>query len=146
MTKKDFLRELKSYFPDIDWTDGAESRINLLLDRYNANIKERIVVKHVYIDREVVVEGTFAREDDCNRIAKDICERHGITIEQLKVNSPKWAYVDGASGAKELVDARYDFVKQIFKRYPHSSQSQLARWIGYKDHSSIHHLLKRRKV
>lgn len=146
MTKKDFIRELKSYFPEIDWTPGAESRVNLLLDRYNFEVKERVVVKQVYVDREVLVEGTSAREEDCIKVAKDICEQHGITLEQLKVNSPKWAYAGGRAGTKELVDARYDFVRKIFSRFPHSSKSHVSRWLGYKDHSSIHHLLSSRKV
>lgn len=145
MTKKDFLRELKSYFPDIDWTDGAESRVNLLVDRYHSGIKEKVVVRHIYVDREVIVEGTCAQEKDFNKIAEEICEEYSITLEQLRANSPKWAYRKGKAGAKELVDARHDFVKKVFRRFPHSSKSQTARYLGYDCHSSVYHLLNDRK-
>ena len=145
MTKKDFLRELKSYFPDIDWTSGAESRVNLLLDRYHSGIKEKVVVRHIYIDREVIVEGTCAQEQDFNKIAEEICREHSITLEQLRVNSPLWAYTKGKVRAKELVDARNSFVNKVFRRFPHSSKSQTARFLGYDCHSSVYHLLNKRK-
>lgn len=145
MTKKDFLRELKSYFSDIDWTAGAESRVNLLLDRYHSGIKEKVAVRHIYIDREVIVEGTCAQEKDYNKIAEEICEEHSITLEQLRANSPLWAYRKGKSRTRELVDARNAFVSKVFRRFPHSSKSQTARYLGYDCHSSVYHLLKKRK-
>lgn len=145
MTNKDFLRELKSYFPDIEWNKSAESRIELLVDRYHCGIKEKVLVRHIYIDREVKVEGTCASENDYNTVAQEVCEAHSITLEQLRANSPKWAYKGGKSGARELVDARHDFVKKIFRRFPHSSKSQTARFLGYDCHSSVYHLLNDRK-
>jgi hypothetical protein len=146
MTNKDFLRELKSYFPDIDWTDGAESRVLLLVDRYRSTIKHKTVVKQIYVDREVVLPATSAKDEDYVEIAQEVCENHKITLEQLRANSPKWAYERGEIRTRPLVDARCEFVKKVFARFPHTSQVQAARWLGYRDHSSIYHLLLKRKV
>jgi hypothetical protein len=145
MTNKDFLRELKSYFPDIDWTEHAESRVLMLVDRYRSTIKHKTIVKQIYIDREVVLDATSAREDNYLELAEEVCERNKITLDQLKANSPKWAYEKGKVRAGHLVDARCEFIRKLFAKFPHTSQVQAARWIGYKDHSSIYHLLLKRK-
>jgi hypothetical protein len=145
MTNKDFLRELKSYFPDIDWTEHADSRVNMLLDRYRSAIKHKTIVKQIYIDREVVVSSTSAKHEDYLKIAEEICERHEITLEQLRANSPSWAYKDGRIRTTPLVDARCEFVRKVFGKFPHTSKTQTARWLGYRDHSSIYHLLLKRK-
>jgi hypothetical protein len=146
MTKKDFLRELKSYFTDIDWTPAAESRVNLLLESYHTTAKTKVLVKHIYVDREVMVEGSCAKEMDYAKIAEEVCRNHNITLEQLKVSSPNWAYKDGRKGTRELVDARHEFVNKVFARFPHSSKVQTSRWLGYTCHSSVYHLLKDRKI
>lgn len=146
MTKKDFLRELKSYFPDIEWNESAESRVLMLLGKYHVFQKDRVVIKQIYVDREVVVEGQSATEPDFQRIAEEICKLHNISLEQLKANSPKWAYAGGKRAAKELVDARQEFVRRLFNAYPHTSKLQTSRWLGYVCHSSVFHLIKKRKL
>ncbi len=139
MTKKEFLKELKDYFNEYEWKSYDEKRIMLLLTKFEQSVKPVTIVKEVVINKQVRVEAYTA--EDIQSHAENICNKHRITLEQLKANSPKSFYSKGERRSSEYIEARRDFCLTVFDKYPSMNKSVIKRFLGYKCHSSIFHFL-----
>lgn len=64
-------------------------------------------------------------------IAKVVCEKHGISVAQLK----------GPNRAQAYVNARREFVVIAYKQKNRSSTA-IGRFLGDRDHSTVLHLLR----
>jgi hypothetical protein len=142
MTKKEFLKELKDYFNDYEWRPYDEKRIMLLLTKFEQETKPVTIVKEVIVREHVTVEPTT--KTDIESVAKEICEKHKITMEQLKADSPKSCYSKGESRKSEYIEARRDFCITLWQRHPTAKLSVVKRFLGYKCHSSIIHFLNKK--
>ena len=154
MSKQDFIRWLKSYFVDVDFTETTIARIGTMLDMVEADkptrtvVKwrdrtvERIVERIVYVDR---VSGTrigkrcrindrsILERQPLELIAKEICDKYGVTQEQLK----------SVTRTRALVYCRKQFIEHALTIYPYTL-AELARFLN-RDHSSILHLKNKYK-
>jgi chromosomal replication initiation ATPase DnaA len=147
MSEKDFIRELKNFFVDIEFNESAEKRINYLLEKYkekNCHVKEvdRIIRhtevvyrdKYVYLQDEKFQRKVKAFERDLETapkledILKQVCDQTGVSIEDIK----------GPKRYRHLVDARRLFVVMALKTYNYSLKS-VGNAIG-RDHSGAIHL------
>lgn len=150
MTEKRLVKEVEDFLTEVEWDDYKRGRIAYIIKTFLQNKKERVIVRHVYVDRVLHADATAATDKDLKRIAQEICEKHSIILEQLRVNSDIAFYPMDKDGVKkrriqELVSARQDFAKSVIQEYPHTTTVLLASFLGYKDHSSIIHLLRYRK-
>lgn len=160
------LNWMRAFFTDIDITPAMEKQIRYRLEGMAGEPpKERVVYVDKVIEREVVKYVKLTPQDfipdyrkidvvakkiPLEEIAKAVCEVHKITIEQLKINSPfgtykcrHWKKGDGSRN-REYVDARKHFCVEARSIYPYRL-SELAQFLGYRDHTSVIHLLRRRK-
>lgn len=141
MTKKEFINELKAYFHEVEWRPFDENKIMNMLERFQAKIEPVYILKKVYLESKttptyVVNQGMI------DQIAKDVCQEHGITIEQLKANSPRECYRNGKRRGMEYVTARRDMCRRVKQSAGKDvTLIQLKDWFGYKCHSCIIHLL-----
>lgn len=142
MTKKEFLKELKDYFNEYEWKPYDEKRMMLLLTKFEQEMKPVTIVKEVIVKEHVSVEATT--KSDIESVANEICDKHKITIEQLKANSPKSCYSKGEKRKSEYIEARRDFCITLWQRHPTAKLSVVKRFLGYKCHSSIFHFLNRK--
>lgn len=152
MSKQDFIKWLKSYFVDVEFTPTTEERLKYMLELVEADKPTRTVVKWkdriverkvervVYVDR---VTGTrlgvrCRRDENLERqplelIGNEICEKYGITLEQLK----------SRTRTRDLVHYRKQFIEYALTIYPYTC-SELAKFLN-RDHSSILHLKNKYK-
>jgi len=142
MTKKEFLKELKDYFNEYEWKPYDEKRMMLLLTKFEQEMKPVTIVKQVIVREHVAAEATTIT--DIQKLASEICEKHKITIEQLKANSPKSCYSKGEKRKSEYIEARRDFCITLWSQHPTAKLSVVKRFLGYKCHSSIFHFLNRK--
>jgi hypothetical protein len=142
MTKRDFLSELKSYFTEHEWKQHDENKIINMLDRYRDSVKTIYLVKKVEIEKKIQSFDMRPSSIVLDEMAKTICEKHNITIEELKVNSPLSAYKKREKRRGEYIEARADFCRSVKMSSPMMRLTTLQRWFGYKCHSSIIHLIK----
>lgn len=142
MTKKDFLKELKSYFTEHEWKEYDEKKVMSMLDRYRDSVKTIYLVKKVEIEKRIQSFDMRPSSIILDEMAKTICEKHNITVEELKVNSPSSSYKKGEKRRAEYIEARADFCRSINLSSPMIRLTTLQRWFGYKCHSSIIHLIK----
>lgn len=142
MTKKDFLKELKSYFTEHDWKEYDEKKIMSMLERYRDSVKTIYLVKKVEVERSHDHINIQPSDDVLDSIAKHICEKHNITIEELKPNSPLKCYKLKGRRNAEYIIARADFCRTVSTQAPNIKLTTMRNWFGYKCHSSIIHLLK----
>lgn len=169
MTDTSAAKSVLAYL-DIEQTDKRLERIMQIFNQYaeRVQVREKVVTKihrhyekvycKVYIptiNLEYIPKKNLNAWCTMGDIAKFVCEKHGITPEQLKRNSPDSFYGNDYTGlgrklAKRsniLVNARQEFVK--IARLNHStmlSYDAIANFLGYNEHSSIIHLWKDRKT
>lgn len=89
------------------------------------------------------VEQSF--NTDILSVAKQICKLHKITLDELKLKSPRDSYRLGGARKNVYVDARSDFSKLMFFKY-NVSVTVIAQFMEYSDHSGVLHLLRGKKV
>ena len=152
MSKQDFIKWLKSYFVDVDFSQTTEERIKYMLEMVEADKPTKTIVKWkertverkveriVYVDRVSGTRlGTRCRRDEnverqpLELIAKEICDKYGVTQEQLK----------SRIRTRDLVHYRKQFIELALTIYPYTS-ADLARFLN-RDHSSILHLKNKYK-
>lgn len=160
------LNWMKAFFTDTEITPAMEKQIKYRLDNMGVEpAKERVVYVDRVVEKEVVKYvklmpqdfipdyrkiDVIAKKIPLEEVAKTVCEVHKITIEQLKINSPAGAYEcrnwklgDGRRN-REYIDARKHFCVEARSMYPYTL-SELAQFLGYRDHTSVIHLLRHRK-
>ena len=142
MTKKEFLKELKDYFNDYEWKSYDEKRIMLLLTQFEQSMKPVTIIKEVVVRQQFKLE--TVTKADIENVASYICQKHQITIEQLKANSPNSCYHRGEKRKSEYIEARRDFCLTLWEKHPASKLSVVKRFLGYVCHSSIYHFLNRK--
>jgi chromosomal replication initiation ATPase DnaA len=141
MTKKEFINELKAYFHEFEWRPFDENKVMNMLERFQRTVEPIVILKKVYLESNT--SPTYANNQGMmEQIAKDVCAEHNITIEQLKANSNISCYRDGKRRGIEYVTARRDMCRRVKQSAGKDvTLVQLKDWFGYKDHSSIIHLL-----
>jgi hypothetical protein len=72
-------------------------------------------------------------------LSVEICYKHNISAEQLKVNSPNEAYPKGKQ-TLSLMKARREFAERASYEYK-INNSAISRFLGYKTHTSVLNLL-----
>lgn len=142
MTKKEFVKELKAYFHEFDWRPFDENKVMSMLERFQGSIEPITILKKVYL-KETPLVNLKENQTVIEAVAQEICNEHGVTIEQLKANSHKSKYEDGKSGSLKYVSARRDMVRRIMATDKTITRTELKKWFGYKCHSSIIHLLNK---
>lgn len=153
MTKEEFLKELKDFFTEVDWDSYKEARVSSLTSRLYDYAVSQAPVKRIYVKETVIrnesASSRSANHQEMTNTALEICSIYDMNFSQLLVNEPMHKYVyRGKPRGKRFqlfVDARQDFVKAILDEYPKTTYSTLASFLGYKDHTSIMHLLWYRK-
>ena len=142
MTKKEFVKELKAYFHEFDWRPFDENKILNMLDRFQAKVEPIYILKKVYLEAKPVVN-LKENQTVIDAVADEICKEHGITIQELKANSPLGCYEDGKRGSLKYVAARRDMCRRVMSTDNTITKIELKKWFGYRCHSSIYHLLNK---
>lgn len=142
MTKNEFVKELKAYFHEWDWRPFDENKIISMLEKFQAKVEPIYILKKVYLQAQPVVN-LKVNQTVINAVADEICMEHGVTIEQLKANSPLSCYEDKKRGANKYVAARRDMCRRVMATDNTITKTELRKWFGYKCHSSIIHLLNK---
>lgn len=142
MNKKEFLKEIKDYFNEHEWKPYDEKRIMLLLTKFEQSVKPVTIIKEVVVNKDIKIDSYTI--EDVRIFAENICNKHRITMEQLKADSPNSCYANGEKRKSEYIEARRDFCIGIFTEYPFMKLSVIKRFLGYKCHSSIIHFLNKK--
>jgi hypothetical protein len=139
MTKKEFLKEMKDYFTEVEWTSHAEKKIITLLEQYKNKQDTVVVIKKVEV--KVPQNNVEVMEDALQKVTDSVCQKHGITVEELKVSSPLSCYKKRAKRRHEYILARKEFCTTVRRVSPVTTLTAIRDWLGYKCHSSILHFL-----
>lgn len=142
MTKKEFVKELKAYFHEWDWRPFDENKIMNMLERFQDKIEPIVVLKKVYLQAKPTTNLKL-NQTVIDAVADEVCNEHGITIQELKANSPLSCYEDGKRGSIKYTSARRDMCRRVMSTDPTIARLELKKWFGYKCHSSIYHLLNK---
>jgi len=120
------IKEMEAYFTEIRWTDHAKQKVGNLLSEYKKSVskKQDIIKKVEYVPHNIV--DTIRGEVMDDEVAEEVCERHGITINQLK----------GKGQSNELVTARADFTLEVKRRYKFSTLVGIGKYLN-RHHSTI---------
>lgn len=172
MTQQDHAEDTARrilFYLDVDHDKKRVEKIAKFIsehrDKY-AKVQEKITVKkHVVyqkVYRNVYVtpsKQTYDPKDyiDHTQILDDaanyVCDKHQITLQQLRRNSPAEAYRVDITGlgrdlskrSQLLVDARQEFVHITKMNYYNElTLREIGLYLGYKDHTAIWHLFHKR--
>ena len=128
---------LKAWY-NLGGNEFEKRRIAKLLDDYELSMSVSVVTKIKEIPPRPRLSNTKRLEE----LEEIVCERHGITKFQLRNNSNDHHY-EGGRRSQALVDARQDFA--LMASAEGCSFRSVAIYLGYKEHTSIVHLIRRRK-
>lgn len=150
MTQQEYIKELKAFLTEVDWDKFTTNRVNELTTKLISSVLDVRPIKYVYMNKyKIVTAKIAAKQEDLDRIALEVCAEYNITIQQLKVNSPDSCYFRNGKwrGKRHIpfVQARWCFCKTVLEQYSDTIYMMLAEYLGYKDHTSIMHLLYYRK-
>jgi hypothetical protein len=142
MTKNEFVKELKAYFHEWDWRPFDENKVISMLEKFQDKVEPIYILKKVYLEAKPIVN-LKENQTVIDAVADEICREHGITIKELKADSPLSCYKDGKKGSMKYVAARRDMCRRVFSTDDTITKTELKEWFGYKCHSSIIHLLNK---
>lgn len=156
MDKKKYYKEIQDFFTEITWNAAAKRKLEQLTDELVQSYVDEKESQIIYVDKiqwrtHYVTSATKKRPtdplssiailEDFNNIALEVCVAFDIRPEQLKVNNPKSSYSPYRPHARFLVTARSVFAKTVLYRRPDTPYQLISDYIGYKDHTSVMHLL-----
>jgi chromosomal replication initiation ATPase DnaA len=85
--KEDFIKWLKNYLVDVEWTDSVENRVRYMLAKVETIVEvpvrvTKIVKQEVYVPVPTLQSGQekIPLED----IADEFCRKHNTTIQRLR--------------------------------------------------------------
>lgn len=123
----------------LDWYEKRLTSLRRQVEHMKQSILIKEVIKYVETDKFFDKAMEIDVEPPLDAIAQSVCERHGITLEQLRVNSPKECYEKGERRCRRYVNARKAFVLQAKAIYPYTLK-KLARFLEC-HHSTVIHML-----
>lgn len=151
MTPQEVIERFRHLFDLGEISEFNKKRMVDILQQYrDSNPRKVIKVVHkpakiVYVDKMVTSE----KAPSLDEIQRIVCEKYGITPEQLRRNSPTEAYFPHKRRSRIFCDARYEFVKlcqQWPSWYTLKSIANYMGYIGKHSHASIIHLINRYKL
>lgn len=171
MTTYNAAKHILAYF-NLECTDARVKKIESVIQDVIDDIPEKYIVKIKEVEKPVVKTKLIyvpSSEEKCRKIDEStvatilyniavfVCNKYGISIEQLKRDSSPFIYKvcpvrthDGRRLCRRsnyFVQARSEFAKLVRQDYYETiSLKMIANYLGYRDHTSIVHLINGMKV
>lgn len=138
MNEKEFVKELKDYFTEIEWTDHAEKKISGLLADY---LDENMLTDHSVIEKPLVLYknkvGRPKTSEEglvriANRMARKICYNYNISIDELKRKDvvPKTGALRRRRSTGIIASAREEFIRECLVNSRYVSDGFYARFLN----------------
>jgi chromosomal replication initiation ATPase DnaA len=140
MSDKEFIKDLKDYFTEIDWNNSHVERLGYMLGRYRDNVIKNspVIIKRVEVPvfnrLQYGKMSTDLSVEQMYEILNEVAEDEGVTPEQLTGKERKW----------KLVCARVEFVRRVLRKNEFQTYASIGRMLG-RDHTSVLHYIKKNR-
>lgn len=140
MTDKEFIKDLKDYFTEIEWNDKHVEKVSSMLNRYRDKVSKEplIKIKHIKVPVTNKLQYGNSRSnlslETMNEILNQVAKDEGIRPEDIK----------GLERDTEFVDARIEFTRRVLKKNGSQTYKSIAKVLN-RHHSTVLHYIKKNR-